>query len=333
MAQRLVYNKVYSAAIWAKVNPDNKALLDDFVVDMRSRKLSPNTIRQYFTDLRAFFCYLYTDHNNCSILELSRKDFKRYALKLIDEYGVSNSRRNAMMASIKSLLSYAEDDEDLEYPDSAARKIESLGKEPIRKHIFLTDDEVMKLYDALIGREMYQHATLLMLAYESAARRAELAQVFKYTFQDRGRHNTNEVVGKGRKKFSLIYFEPTRRAALAWLEQRGDDEIDDLFVAGYRNARHEALPVDVYRMFLDMRDLLDLPGDDELEFSTHDLRHTALNNYYNGTHHVCRDLGKPGYPTQQLKSLAHHNSVATTESYLPDISTEEIQGMFDIEIK
>jgi len=173
-----------------------------------------------------------------------------------------------------------------------------------------------------------------MLAYESAGRRAELAQVEKHSFLDPARNNTNIVVGKGRKKFSLVYFDTTRQAALKWLEQRGEDDIADLFIAGDPGARREANPMDAFYMFKSMRALLvDLPGDDELEFGTHSMRHSALTNYKNGTHNVCRQLGKPGFSLDQLQRLAHHDSVDTTQGYLPDITNEELEGMFGIQIR
>lgn len=329
-----VYNKVYSPEIWEQVNPQNKELLDDFVLDLKQRKRSPVTISQYYSDLRGFFCYLYTAYHNRFVLELTKKDLKRYALALIEERGVSNARRNVLIACLHSLLDYAEEDDDWGYEINAARMIKSLSKEPIKPIIFLTDDQVMGLYDELMRRQEYQKAALLMLAYESAGRRAELAQVEKFSFLDPARNNTNVVIGKGRKKFSLVYFDLTRKAALSWLDQRGEDDIADLFIAGAPGLEHEADPMDVYYMFKSMRALLeDLPGDDELEFSTHSMRHTALTNYKNGTHHVCRDLGKPGFSLDQLQVLAHHDSVETTQGYLPDLSTQELEGMFSIQIK
>jgi len=78
---------------------------------------------------------------------------------------------------------------------------------------------------------------------------------------------------------------------------------------------------------------LDLPGDDELEFGTHSMRHSALTNYKNGTHNVCRLMGKPGFSIDQLQILAHHDSVDTTLGYLPDITNQELEGMFGIEIR
>jgi len=328
---RRVYNKVFHPEIWEQVNPQNKELLDDFMLDLRENKRSPVTISQYYSDLRGFFCYLYTAYNNRFVLELTKKDLKRYALALIEERGVSNARRNVLIACLHSMLEYAEMDDDWEYEINASRLIKSLHKEPIKPIIFLPDDVVMNLFDELMRRQEYQKATLLMLSYESAGRRAELAQVTKESFLDPSRNNTNVVIGKGRKKFSLIYFELTRKAALVWLDQRSPDDISDLFVAGDGADRHEAAPMDVYRMFYSMRPLLDEVFDgDEQEFGTHSMRHSAITNYKNGSHHVCRDLGKPGFSLDQLQILAHHDSVDTTQSYLPDITNEELQGMFGI---
>jgi integrase len=238
------------------------------------------------------------------------------------------------MASLRSMLEYAELDDDWNYEISAARLIKSLQKEPIRPIIFLTDEQVMDLFRQLMDRQEYQKATLLMLSYESAGRRAELAQVEKSSFLDPARNNTNTVIGKGGKKFSLVYFQTTRDAALKWLTQRGEDEIADLFVAGDGPDRHEATPMDVYYMFKSMRDLLEyLPGDTEDDFSTHTMRHSALTNYKNGTHNVCKLLGRSGFSLDQLQILAHHDSVDTTQGYLPDMSNQELEGMFGIEIQ
>lgn len=329
---RRVYNKVFEPEIWEQVNPQSKELLADFMLDMRARRLSPGTIKQYWIDLRGFLCHLYSAYNNRFVLELTRKDLKRYALSLVEERQLSNARRNGLIACLHSMLEYAEMDDDWNYEVNAARLIKSLNKEPVKPIIFLEDVTVMKLFDDLMRLEKYQQATLLMLSYDSAARRAELAQVTKESFLDPARNNTNVVVGKGGKKFPLLYFDLTHQAALKWLEQRGEDEIADLFIAG--QPPHEADPMDVYRMFAAMRPLLEeLPGDDELDFTPHSMRHSALTNYKNGTHHICRERGKPGFPIDQLQILAHHDSADTTLGYLPDMSNQELESMFDIQIQ
>lgn len=331
MAKR-VYNKVYDPETWEQVNPRNKELLNDFMLDLRENKRSPATVRQYFSDLRGFFCHLHRAYNNLFVLELTKKDLKRYALALVEERGLSNARRNCMIASLHSMLEYAEMDDDWNYEINASRLIKSLQKEPVKPIVFLEDSTVMALYDDLMKQSEFQNAALLMLAYESAARRAELAQVTKESFLNPDCNNTNVVVGKGRKKFSLVYFEKTRAAALAWLDQRGEDDITDLFIGGNDGAEHEADPGNIYRMFLEMRASLKLDGA-EIDFGPHSMRHSALTNYKNGTHYVCRELGKPGFSIDQLKVLAHHDSAETTLSYLPDMTDAELEGMFGISIK
>ena len=330
-----VYNKMFSQDLWDQVNPQNKELLEDFLMDLKAKKRSPQTIKLYTSDIRGFFCYLVTAYSNRFVLELTKKDLRRYALALVEERQVSNARRNVLVASLHSMLEYAEEDEDWEYEINASRMIKSLQKEPIKPIIFLSDERIMRLFQDLMDRGEYQKATLLMLAYESAGRRNELAQVEKASFLDPTRNNTNLVVGKGRKKFSLLYFETTRQAAMKWLEQRGDDDIADLFIVPDGDGRwHEAGAMDVYYMFKSMRALLeDLPGSDEDDFTTHCMRHSALTNFKNGTHNVCRLLGKPGFPLDQLQVLAHHDSVETTRSYLPDLTNEQLEEMFAISIQ
>lgn len=329
---RRVYNRVYDPIIWEKVNPQSKELLEDFMLELRENKRSPNTIKQYWIDLRGFLCHIYSAYENRFVLELSRKDLKRYALALVEERNLSNARRNGLVASLHSMLDFAEDDEDWDYEVNAARSIKSLGKEPVKPIVFVPDNAVIDLFDKLMSRGDFQKATLLMLAYDSAGRRAELAQVEKSSFLDSSRNNTNIVIGKGRKKFSLLYFDLTRKAALAWLEKRGSDDIPSLFIEDWNGHKRAAERHDIHEMFLAMRSLLDLGGA-ERDFGAHSMRHSALTNYKNGTHYVCRALGKTGFPIDQLRVLAHHDSVETTRLYLPDITNEELEGMFGIEIR
>lgn len=56
-------------------------------------------------------------------------------------------------------------------------------------------------------------------------------------------------------------------------------------------------------------------------------------DYKDGTHNVCQLLGKSGFPLDQLQVLAHHDSVETTRGYLPDITNEQLEEMFTIQIR
>jgi integrase len=328
-----VYNKVFDPQIWAQVNPLNKELLDDFLLGLRENKRSPGTIRQYTSDLRGFFCYLFNAFDNISVLNLSRKDLKRYAISLVEERYLSNARRNGLISSLHSLLDYAEADEDYEYENNTSRQIKSLAHEPVKEIVFLDDETVMRMFDQLTLAGRLQMAALLMLSYDSAGRRNELAQVTKEGFLDPTRNNTNIVIGKRRKKFSMLYFDVTRRAVLVWLEKRGDDDISTLFIEDWDGNKRAAESHDIYEMFCAMRSFLVELGGVEADFGPHSMRHSALTNYKDGTHHVCREMGRGGFSLDQLQILAHHDSIETTQGYLPDITNQELEGMFNIQIR
>lgn len=328
-----IYNRLFDKEIWDQVNQKNKTLLGDFIMELKALRRSPGTIKQYRSDLTAFFCYVYREHNNQSVLDLTRKDFRRFSLYLTEESKVSNARHNAFMSAIRSMLAYAEIDEDLDYTNSAARRIKGLGHEPVRDIVFLTNDMVSELQDRLLQREEFQKAALLSLAYDSAGRRAELAQVTKAGFLDPKRNYTNLVIGKGRKTFPLLYFDWTEQAVKLWLSQRGKDEVASLWVVGKGPGRRPASYEYLYYLFTSMRDQLRGLGIKEIDFNVHSMRHAAITNYQNGTHYICRVLGiTDGFPIEQVKLIAHHSSIDATQYYLPDTSNNELGKMFEITI-
>lgn len=334
MARKKIYNNFFNEETWKIVNHESKGLLEDYLLELKQNKKSPNTIYQYTSDLKAALCVIANRFDNKSILQLTKKDFRKYSLFLIEECGLSNARHNRILSAIRSLLTYAEEnDEDYDYKVNVAKKVRGLAKEPVREIIFLTDEQILKLKQALIDKKEYQKATLLMLAYDSAARRGELAGVEKHSFFDESKNNTNKVVGKRRKIFNLLYFSGTKECAKLWLEQRGDDDIDLLWVVGEGDKKKAADRNSLYGWFVYIRKLLSEIEGKNIEFNPHSIRHSSLTNYQNGTHYVLRELGiSEGFPIEKLKILAHHESVDTTQGYLPDTSNDELENMFGIKI-
>lgn len=334
MSKKNVYNKFFDKEIWEKVNIDNKELLEDFMLELKQAKKSPQTAYQYQRDGAAFFCWVYSNMNNKSVLELNKRDFRRYSLYLTETCGVSAARHNRLLSSIRSLLTFAEnDDENYDYDNNVAKKVKGLGKEPVREIFFLTDEQIMKLKNALIEREEFQKAALLMLAYDSAGRKNELAGVKKTSFYDPARNNTNKVIGKRRKVFSLVYFSGTKECVKLWLDQRGDDDIDDLWIIGSGEHKRSADKNNIYEWFMYMRKLLTELEGKEMDFNPHSIRHSCLQNLSDGTHYVCKELGMTiGFPIEKLKLIANHENIDTTQHYLKDNSVDELAEMFGINI-
>ena len=264
-----------------------------------------------------------------------KRDLRQYSIYLQSDCQVSNARHNRLLSAIRSMLSFAEDEEDMyDYDRNVAEKVRGLPKDPVREIVFLSDDQIKKILDALFKQKNYQDATMLSLAYESLARKGELLQVKKHSFLDSKKNNTNRVVGKGGKEFSLLYFSKTKQYARLWLDQRGKDDIDSLWVVGSDSSKHLSSGKNIYDAFIRMRDILSsFENEEYLEFNVHSMRHSGIQNLSDGTHWLCKEKndGK-SYDLNKIQILANHSNIATTSDYLKDNTIEELEELFDIKI-
>lgn len=327
-----VYNRSYSEEVWNQVNPSNKELMEDYKMELTQNQKSKGTIKGYWNDWQIIMIYILKRLNNRYILELSKKDFRKFSLYLTEECQVSNARHNRLMSALRSLLTYCEEDDEIEYDNNVARKVKGLKKAPVKDIVFISNDSIMKLKDKLIENQEYQKATLLMLAYDSSGRKNELFQVQKECFYDENRNHTNIVIGKRAKKFPLLYFEGTKECAKLYLEQRGQDDIKEMWITGKQNKEPVAYNT-IYAWFIEMNNLLEEIENKKYGFNVHSFRHSSLENYSTGEHYMCKKLGKEnGFLLEDLQLIAHHESSEVTSSYLKDKKNERLQEMFGIKI-
>ena len=333
MARGRVYNYIYNEEDWQKVNPLNKEIMEDYKAELKQNQKSNGTILQYYGDWRIVMLYIYRKLNNKYILELNKKDFRRYSLWITEELKVSNARHNRLMSALRSLLTYCEEDDDLDYENNTARKVKGLRKDPVKDIVFLSNEQVMKLKDELIKSEKYMLATILMLSYDSAGRKNELFQVQKECFYDNNRNHTNIVIGKRAKKFSLLYFDATKECVALYLKQRGEDDLKEMWSTGKSDNKTPVTLGTIYDWFVEMSNLLTKLEGKKIEFNVHSLRHISLENYSTGEHYMCEKLGKKeGFQLSDLQLIAHHDSSEVTSSYLKDKKDERLQEMFGIKI-
>lgn len=328
MARGTVYNRIFNEEDWRLVNKENKNIMDDFLEEYRQQKKKKSTLDQYFNDIRIVLIYILKELNNRNILELTKKDFRRFNLWLQDK-GMSSSRVNRLMSATRSMLTFCEDDDDYDYEQNVARKVKGLAKEEVREIHFLTEEQIILLREELRRRKDYAKMLLLDLAYDSAGRRNELYQVKKDGLLDR--NNTNIVVGKRGKKFPLIYFSRTKESLKLYLEERGEDDFESLWVSGIK-IRKEVSYQSIYDWFVQMAEILKGLTGEDIPFNAHSLRHTALENLSNGTHYILKELGTDKLDLEQLKVYAHHSDVSVTSSYLKDSSNDVLENTFGIKI-
>lgn len=325
------YKKLFKPELWDEVNRESKDLLSDYQLELKSTGKSEKTIYQYSADIKGFLTWVLENAGNKSVLELKKRTFRQFFLMMIED-GASSARVNRVQSSIRNLLEFATaDDDEYDYDINAMRSIKGMQKAAVRDIIFLTDEQVTAIIDYLLAKEDYQKALYVSFSYDSAARRNEVFQVKKEGFTEK--NQTNTVIGKRGKKFKLLYFNRTREIAKLWLDVRGEDDIDSLWVANLNGDRNAASYETIYAWAYSLRAILKEIDGSELDINAHTFRHTALENYGQGTHHTLQELGKKELPLNVLKVIAHHSDISTTQSYLLSHDDDLLEEAFGVSIE
>lgn len=331
MARGKVYNRIFNEEEWSKVEEENKLMIEDFLEEYRQRKIKDSTIKQYHNDLRIVMIYILRKLKNRPITELSKKDFRRFSLYLSEELGVGNARSNRLMSAVRSLLTYIEDDDDYDYDNNIAKKVKGLPKDPIRTNeddFFLSFEQVMRLREELIKRDKLQDAVLLMVLFDSAARRNEAFQILKTGILDGNR--SNEVVGKRGKKYKPVYLNDTKELIAKYLEHRGEDDIESLWITGKGENKRPVAYNSLYERVVNMSKVLTEIEGKTIEFFPHSLRHSRIECLLQG--HDVRILDKDGNPKkftlEEVQLFVNHSDPKTTQSYAKDHTNEIVDNMF-----
>lgn len=331
MARGKIYNSLFTDELWQKVNPINKAIMEDFLAEYKQRKKAKSTIAAYRNDITYIFIIILQQFDNKSILQLSKKDFRSLSIYLSEDCGMSPARVNRLKSSINSMLTFCEEDDDYDYDINYAKKVKGIPNERVKDDeddFFFTYDEFIKVRDILVAQGKLQLAVLWSIGFDSGGRRNELFQIEKHGLLNGNK--TNVVVGKRGKKFSLVYLNDTKELIRQYLEERGDDDIDSLW---YREVNGEKSPIQqetIYDRVVSISKILSQIRGEECNIFPHTMRHSRLECLAQGTD--LRILDKDGNPKkftlEQIQVFAHHSDVSTTQGYLKDHSDDTINEMF-----
>lgn len=324
-----VYNRIFTEKKWQEVNKYNKNLMEDFLLELKSQKKKKGTIDQYKNDLRILFIYILEELDNKPIHKLKKRNFRDYSLWLQDK-NMSSARVNRLLSALRSMLTFAEDDdeygEDIEI--NYAAKVKGLTKEKARDIHFLNMNEVMVIYNTLKEKKKYQQALLCALLIDSAGRRQEVYQVLKNSITKEANF-TNEVIGKRGKKFRLFYNDLTLEAYDLYMKDRGEDDIDSLWITKQDGVIKKASYESLYSWVVSWRKILKDELNIDKDFNPHSFRHSSLELLNTGEHYIAKKLNKK-FSLQELKVYAHHESVDTTSNYLINKDEEMLLEAFGI---
>lgn len=328
---RGVYNRTYTPELFEKVNPENIEILNDFIMEYRQRKKAKGTIEGYYQDLRIILIHILLKYNNASILSLKKKDFRNISIWLSEESDLSSSRVNRMKSAMNSMLTFCEDDDAYEYDVNYAKKVAGVPRERVKTNddnFFFTFKEFLKVRDKLIESGDMQIAAMWSLAFDSAGRRNEVYQVLKHGLLDSNK--TNIVRGKRGKTFPLVYLDDTKEIIRQYLERRGEDNIESLWITGSGDKKETVGKDTLYTRILKCAKILSKIRGEECNIFFHSCRHSRVECLLNGEDDRLKnpDGTNRKYALEEVKLLCHHEDISTTSSYAKDHTDDMIDDMF-----
>ena len=321
-----IYNMIYSKKKWEQVNKYNKNLLNDFILEMRSNKKKEGTINIYVSNIRIVFIYILEELDNKPIYKLKKKHFRNFMLWLQDK-DMSPARINNIFSALRTMLEYASNEEDYEdeLEINYASKVKGLQKEAVRDIVFLTDKEIEIIYKYLIKHKKYNQALFCAIMYDSAARRSEVFQLKRDDISEDTKVSKSYVVGKRGKKYRPIFHDRTREAYAKYMKTRKDDS-NELWLSKDGEPITKAT---LYVWVRTWRNILKRETGEYKKFNPHSFRHSALENYSDGSHYYAKKIGKK-FNLETLQLLANHSDISTTQGYLKDKSEDLLLEEFGI---
>lgn len=333
MAKQQIYNRIVTPELWATVNKDNKLIMEDFLEEYKQRKMKPSTQAQYANDCKIVLVYILQNCANKSILELTKKDFRRFSIWMSEEKGMSNARVNRLMSTVRSMLSFIEEDDEYNYEQNVAKKVKGLPKQRVRNEdedFFMHYDLIMRTREELLRRGLTKLALLHMMLFDTAGRRNEILQIKKSGLLDGNK--TNVVVGKRGKEFALIYMNDTKELIQQYLTERGEDELEELWIMDGVDGKRPASYESIYMWVKKICDIINEMEGTNIDIFPHSYRHSRIECLLQGEdlRIIDPNTNKPKiFTLEEVRVLANHSDTNTTSSYAKDHSSELLDTMFN----
>ena len=291
---------------------------------------SPNTIDEYYLDLRMFLRFIKlmrselpisTKLDDIPIREIDIHyiekittsdiyDFLSYLASdripnpdaAISERGISPSARARKLSAIKSFYKYL----TVRTKQIAENPVADMEYPKLRKSLpkYLTMEQSAALLQAVSGPNEKRDYAILMLFLNCGIRRSELVGLnLTDVYEDRIR-----VVGKGNKERFVYFGSSCRKAIDAYMPERNKKFLsDNRALFGSRDNNRISVTA-VHRL---VKKALLQAGLDPDQFSAHKLRHTAATMMLSG-----------GVDVKTVQEVLGHENLNTTQIYTHIENTE-----------
>lgn len=293
-------------------------ILEDYLNYMETIKgTSPNTVKEYFFDLRMFLRFLklrykmvdediefdditIEDINIDLIRKTNLQDLHAYISYVDKSRNNQNLAKSRKVASLRSFYDYLHSKINL-LDTNPALQLES-PKSNSRHPVYLTLDQCNQLLDSALDNKIEEYSkrdyAIITIFLNCGLRLSELSSIDMDKIKD---DNTLSVIGKGNKERTIFLNDACVEAIDNYLKIRPKEVNDEkaLFISKRKNRMsNRAIQHMIDRYLVKI-------GLDTSVYSTHKLRHTAATLMY--------QYGN--VDIRALQEILGHESVATTQIY------------------
>jgi len=307
---------------WQKVNAWNKEITEEF---LQQGTLSYETLNQYESALKHFFVFVKDKCNNKPLYELKPRDALKYQNFLVDQ-GLSSAGIKLKRSVVSSLCNFVELYYDEEYPSFRNifnNKVPPLPNNPRTEKQPLTINEYKSLIKELEKQNRWQELAYLKMSYSTGGRRAEVLQLRKEIvnyekIEEANCFISHELRGKGKgregKKIRLLFDDDAKKAVEKWLNVRGEDDCEYIFVS--KNKKGEAKQLNVATFNYWCSEIFSKILGRRLY--PHLIRSTRATHLVN-----------EGVPIKSVQELLSHESPDTTSIYVVEDKSDLIGNIFN----
>lgn len=308
---------------WLECHPWNRMIVEEF---LEQEHLSSHTLKQYKSSLRIFCRYVKDNIMNKPIYNLKPRDalkYQNYLLKLELSPSAVKFKRSSVSTLCNYIELYYSDEEECEkFRNIYNKAIPSPAKSYAKEKEAIPKRSLNNLLKRLEKDEEYQMLAYVLLSYTTGARRGEIVQMKKEFFdmskyKDKEHYRTPTIRGKGKGKvgepINLIYDDAARNAVLKWLEVRGEDDCEYVFVYKTKNKTNALMP-DAFNSWFEKK-FNEILG---MKAHPHMLRRSRA------THIVVEE----GKDIEKAKKLLNHRSSETTQHYVIRDDSDDMDDLF-----
>ena len=309
MAERSKRICLYNAEKVKQINPETLKIYQKYQIDMSIRDLSPNSIKQYTSDLYQWFVYMYDNQFNLSVLEATDDDLNEYFYFRKQE-GNNVARQRRIMSSISAFYKFLRKKKLIKESPTEFLERPKQGQ-PVIKQTFLNVDQVNKLREKLTEYGDIQLQAYIFFGLSTMARVNAMAHL-RWEQVDLNERTCTDVLEKENKIVDLYFSQEVEKLLREMKQEREEKGINDFGWVWYTPYITEKECINNGTLNDWCKKAGEMIGIPTLH--NHDLRHTGSN--------ILKELGMD---IQDIAELLHHESTETTVKHYLTVNKKKVK--------